>query len=286
MNSMSGFSSSSIESNGKLIEMEINCVNSRFIEINTNIHVRAVGLQEKVVNRIKQQFKRGKFNIRVNLTNLASENNFENSQLLERSYSELQKFSNSIALDSSISLQNIISYSHLIKNENAQDDSLIEKTLELLDICICKLIEMRETEGKFIIECIKNYISEIEEKLQEVYNSTKDISQNRFNRLKEDVSKLIQENNIDTQRLYLELALVLEKEEITEEIDRLKSHIFQFRELLKMDEIGKKAKFLCQEMLREINTMGSKTKEENSIRNIVDMKVYLEKIREQVENLE
>jgi uncharacterized protein (TIGR00255 family) len=146
---------------------------------------------------------------------------------------------------------------------------------------------MKKNEGKELSKDLKKRIEIIEEKLSEIEKDSANSVNEYFLKLKEKVKLLLEDVNIDNDRLQMELAIIADKAEITEESVRLKSHIKFFMESLdKDDEPGRKLNFLCQEMNRETNTISSKTISTSITHNTVLIKEEIEKIREQIQNIE
>ncbi len=167
--------------------------------------------------------------------------------------------------------------------ESNFDEKLKNDLLTLVEKAIKDLIEERKKEGKKLVEDINKHLNKIEEFIKIIENERNKIIEENKKRLVEKIKELLGENY--SERAFIEASLLAEKMDITEEIVRLKSHIRRFRELLNTeDAIGRKLDFLCQEMHREINTLGNKMPDFSKY--TVEIKTLIDKIRQQVQNIE
>ncbi|RUM61435.1 MAG: YicC family protein [Persephonella sp.] len=167
--------------------------------------------------------------------------------------------------------------------ENNFDEKLKNDLLTVVEKAIKDLVEERKKEGKKLVEDINKHLNKIEEFIKIIENERNKIIEENKKRLVEKIKELLGENY--SERAFIEASLLAEKMDITEEIVRLKSHIKRFRELLNTeDAIGRKLDFLCQEMHREINTLGNKMPDFSKY--TVEIKTLIDKIRQQVQNIE
>ena len=189
-----------------------------------------------------------------------------------------------MAMSSYINLPNILS-----KNESI-DDSLQEKILSSLKNAIDSLNTMRENEGNKIAKDLKIRADLLKEHAKTLEGYTKDIEKSVFEKLQKKITEMTSQLGVeaDNSKIIEQAAFYADKMNVTEEIVRLYSHIEQLNEFLQEDslEIGKKIDFLLQEMNREINTVGSKSQKSEIISLVVDIKSEIEKIREQIQNIE
>ncbi len=211
-------------------------------------------------------------------------------QLATQYVSILKQIKDKFDLVDDISVMNIAKFPDVIKTEEKEDDE--DKLWSMLKVALenalLKLKEMRSEEGKKLAEDIqnrcdllKNYIEDIEKYSYNVVIDYKEKLKNRISDMLEDPSI------IDESRLAQEVAIYADKSSITEEIVRFKSHIEQLKNtVVKNESIGRKIDFLIQEMNRETNTIGSKSSDLNITNLVVEVKSELEKIREQIQNIE
>ncbi len=174
-----------------------------------------------------------------------------------------------------------------IQNDKEYDEEVFKLIKKALESALTQLKKMRRNEGKELAKDLKRRIEIIEEKVTEIQNESGQSVNEYFNKLKERMKALVEDVTSYSDRLELELALIADKSEITEECVRLRSHLKFFLESMeKDDEPGRKLNFLCQEMNREANTISSKTISTSITHNSVLVKEEIEKIREQIQNIE
>ena len=167
--------------------------------------------------------------------------------------------------------------------DNSLDENIKKDILEAVEKALKELVEERKKEGEKLVKDIEEKLNKIEEYLGFIENEKNKIIEENKNKLIEKIKELLGEEY--SERAFIEASLLAEKMDINEEIVRLKSHIKRFRELLKTEgAIGRKLDFLCQEMHREINTLGNKMPDFSKY--TVDIKTLIDKIRQQVQNIE
>jgi uncharacterized protein (TIGR00255 family) len=189
-----------------------------------------------------------------------------------------------------VSLKDLLSIPEIFVKEELEVEPFREILLKTIECALKELDSARKAEG----EKLKNYFLErlerIESTLLDLEKQVEEIEERLFQKLKEKVQKLLKGEELPedfTKRLELEVALLAEKQDVSEEISRLKTHISRFRELLKSEEpVGKTLDFLCQEMHREINTLGNKIKEIDVTEPVIAIKTEIARIKEQVQNVE
>jgi uncharacterized protein (TIGR00255 family) len=226
----------------------------------------------------------------MNIAYLNTEDNSSNlnDKAVEKAIELLNRIKNLTRNDEKITLNHILQLQNLFIEENGDADENLFKQVEetILSAVNCMNL-MREKEGSELISDLNERISIIENKVIEIENLLKSQVTSYFERLKERTNQLIADFSQFDDRLNLELALLSEKYDTSEEIVRLKSHIKQFREIIsKEQEVGKRLNFLLQEMNREANTINSKSISTEISYSGLTIKEELEKIREQVQNIE
>ena len=173
----------------------------------------------------------------------------------------------------------------LIKPES-QDISLGQPLFFALDKSIKELDKMRDKEGELIYQDISDRAQKLKVMLENIYKISKKFSSEKHKNLCDKVNSLINPNEIDDNRLIQEVAYYVEKSDITEELVRCKSHLKLLESYLELDnDVGKKINFIIQEILREVNTIGSKAQQVEITKEVVEIKDQLEKIREQSQNI-
>lgn len=234
-------------------------------------------------NLIKKYFERGSFQVFIDIK-YKKPKIFMNVENLKTAVDSVKDIMSQIGLSpSDDKIYDLASGLASELEENVIDEELKKNILETVEEAAKALKEERKKEGEKLIQDISKRLSIIEEYLKKIEAQKEEIINKAKERITEKVKELLGENY--SERAFIEATLLVDKMDITEEVIRLKSHIQRFKELIKLDEpIGRKLDFLCQEMHREINTMGTKMPWFSEY--IVEMKTQLEKIRQQVQNIE
>ncbi len=270
------------------ISTEIKSVNHRFLEINVQIPPILNCIEIKVRELIQKKIKRGKIDISINIKN---KENFDNIQINENTakkyYELLKKLITDYNLKDEIKLFHLTRFEDIFIIDKKKDYSvywdIIEKSLEEN---ILEIIEMKKNEGETTKNDILTLISYIKDNLNIIGSEIKSMEQIIFNNIKNKVLELIGEK-IEETRIINEAAIMVTRSSINEEFERLKMHIEHFEKILSEDnDVGKRIDFLCQEMHREINTIGSKITFAKLTENIISIKNNIEKIREHSRNIE
>ncbi len=290
--SMTGYGKGEYENELYRFKIEVKSVNHRYIDISVKSPRQISYLEETIKKQAKEYLIRGKIDIYINLEYL-NESQIEvkiDSDLASSYYKAIEKLKKDLNLKDEIKLDNILNISDIVKTQNrdVDEDSVWEALSNALKIALEAISIMRLEEGKELkkdiilkIENIKTYIEVIEERAPEVVIEYK-------NKLNDRIKELIENTAIlDKDRLSNEVAIFADKASIDEEIVRLNSHIKQLYLILdESGSIGRKLDFLIQEFNREINTIGSKSSDTIITAHVVELKSEIEKIREQIQNIE
>lgn len=288
--SMTGYGKSSLAINSREYQVEIKTVNHKYIDINIKMPKVISYLEEDIRKEISKSIKRGKVDISIGFENYSKEGNHVriNTELAKMYIENLRKLAEEENLSADIEVTDISRLPDVLIIKNEFDENQIK--IELIDVvrnAVNQLIEMRKNEGIKISEDINAKISQIEEKIQEIFTLSTGLIDEYVVKLEARIKELLQTEDIDKSRLMQEVVIYADKCSVDEEITRLKSHILQLRNLLETNEpTGKKMDFLLQEMNRETNTIGSKANSLEITNRVVDIKTILEDIREQIQNIE
>ena len=289
---MTGFSRHENQNEDLTCKVEIRSVNNRFIDINTRLPKSLAPLELPLKKMVKSKCARGSFDISIAIEkNGDSEANLEVAPNLPLATEYLNAFKNiqeGLGLKGEIDINTILSQRDVVKPELKKvEDSSEEIVLQTVDKTLTDLVKMREEEGKNLEKDILNQISSIKA-LGKLISTKQSITVQEFqDKLKEKIQSLTTGIEIDPARIAQESALLADRCDVTEELVRLKSHLDQFNKLVASHEPqGRKLEFLTQEINREVNTMGSKTIDLEVSKAVIEMKSYLEKIREQLANIE
>ncbi|MCT4594908.1 MAG: YicC family protein [Anaeromicrobium sp.] len=290
--SMTGFGRGENADNNRQFTVEIKTVNHRYNDIVVRMPKKLNYLEENIKKLVKEKINRGRVEIYVSLENVGqSEVNISLNKELAGGYIEvLRTLSKEFEIIDDISATFVSKFPEVVKIEDKEEDQ--EEIWNCLKVSVIgaldQLVNMRLKEGEKLALDIEKRCYTINNVVEEIKSRSPKIVEEHRDKLRQRIEDMLGENyEIDEQRLAVEVAYMADKSNITEEIVRLKSHIEQLNNSLKSTgSIGRKLDFLIQEMNREINTIGSKTNDLEVTNYVVDVKSELEKIREQVQNIE
>jgi len=292
LKSMTGFSRYENQNEDLTCKVEIRSVNNRFIDVNTRLPKSLAPLELPLKKMVKSKCARGSFDIIIVIEkNGDSETNLEVAPNLPLATEYLNAFKNiqeGLGLKGEIDINTILSQRDVVKPELKKiEHSAEEIVLQTVDKTLTDLVKMREEEGGNLEKDILNQISSIKE-LGKLISTKQSITVQEFqDKLKEKIQTLTTGIEIDPARIAQESALLADRCDVTEELVRLESHLDQFNKLVASHEPqGRKLEFLTQEINREVNTIGSKTIDLEVSKAVIEMKSCLEKIREQLANIE
>jgi len=287
--SMTGYGKSSSSKNKISAEIEIKSVNSRFFEISLKLPSILSPYDYEIRELIKTKVQRGKLNIVIHFKKNGIENGVSvDTEKLTAQLTLIKKVKKVASIKEDVKLEHLLSSKEIF---TTQDSEINKAELEIVKSALVKaldkLIQMKKKEGAELSKDFSNRVENISKKVSEIEKDYKKSIEEYHNKLKQRIQELMGNAEIDKDRLNLELALIADRADITEECVRLKSHLKFFKESLKNEkEPGKKLNFLCQEMNRETNTISSKSIATSIIHSSVLIKEEIEKIREQLQNIE
>lgn len=289
--SMTGYGRAQEIIDGRDITVEIKAVNHRFFELSCRTPRIYGYLEEKLKSFAKSSVSRGKVEINVTIHSVESSDSLVqiDHKLAEGYLSALRELGEKFSLKDDITLSSISRFDDIfVIKKDAPDEALIWTAVKLVaQVALDKFVDMREQEGENLFENIKFYLNEIAKGVEKIeQRSPQTVSEYR-NRIFTKMKEVLEDRQIDEVRLLTEVAIFSEKITIEEETVRIKSHLKQFEAILVSDEpIGRKLDFLVQELNREINTIGSKASDVEIASVVVNIKSEIEKIREQIQNIE
>lgn len=291
LRSMTGFGRVFGDSILGALTIEMKSVNHRYLDISTRLPRDLIFMEEDIKAIVREGIQRGRIDVSVKLQTTArsskvAEFNFE--QL--RDYrAKLVSLAEELGMDSKISLEFLLGLpGAMAEPEIAPDsDELVEQVKELVRRAAKALQDARESEGVRLGNDIADRLNVISDCVTRIEERSQGNVDNYRQRLHENIKRLIPEIAVDPHRLEVEVALFADRSNIAEEIVRLNAHIHNFRHFLVSEQaVGRKMDFYLQEMNREANTIGSKSADVGISQLVVEIKSELEKIREQVQNLE
>ncbi len=291
--SMTGYGRSESVTGDRIYVVEIKSLNHRYLEITLRMPSVLFPLELEIKKKIGEQFSRGRIEavIRMEFSNEQGVGGrYELNLPLIRNYHELLvKLKQELNLKDDVTLQTMVGFRDaFVQSEPGADITVVFAELgKALDEAMAALKEMRSKEGESLYRDMKARIDTIEHSLDSIALKAPRVVLEYQRRIEERIKEITGGMAVDEIRLNQEVAIMAEKSDITEEVVRLRSHIHQFGELIESDEtVGRKTDFLIQEMIREVNTIGSKSNDLDISRNIVEIKSELAKLREQVQNIE
>jgi len=291
ISSMTGYGRGQIQAEEAGCTVEVRSVNHRYCDIASNLPKKLNLLEGRVRKKVQDRFARGRFDIFVTVDSFNdSSKELKIDRHLARQYvRDLMLLKEELHLSGEVGIETLFQIREILKVEEREEDLeklwiIIEKAL---DMALHSVEIMRRNEGKTLqqdmisrIEGVRNYLSRIKTRIPHVVADYRD-------RLKERLDKLLDQIEIDPERLVREVVIYADRSDVTEEITRLDSHIEEFLKILQAEEpVGRKLDFLIQEMNREVNTISSKTSDLQISQAVVEIKSELEKIREQIQNIE
>lgn len=288
--SMTGYGKSSLSINSREYQVEIKTVNHKYIDVNIKMPRIISYLEEDIRKLVVSKIRRGKVDIQISFENYSKDGNEVkiNTELAQIYIQSLRELAEAENLSSNIEVTEITKLPDVLTiKSNLDEDETKEELLQVANEAIDKLIQMRKVEGEKISKDILGKIARIEHKNEEIFGLSTGLIEEYVVKLEARVKELLKTEELDKSRLMQEVVIYADKCSVEEEVTRLRSHIYQLRQLINSEEpIGKKMDFLIQEMNRETNTIGSKANNLEITNIVVDIKTILEDIREQIQNIE
>lgn len=295
--SMTGYGRAQSLTDGRDVLVEIRAVNHRYYEFSARLPRVCMYLEEKLKTFLNGKVARGKVEVSVTITRpdgkdaqiVVNRSVAEGYVNALRSLNEEMGENGRCWLEDDVRLSALLRLPDVFTVTKAQDDedAIWAQVAQVADAALENFLSMRRCEGERLAADLLAKLDGLEAMLGQVESIAPSVAESYRERLFAKLTELLKDTNIDQQRVLTEAAIFAEKTAIDEETVRLHSHIAQFRSLLAEDvPLGRKLDFLVQEMNREVNTIGSKAQELSITRLVVDMKSEIEKIREQIQNIE
>lgn len=290
MKSMTGFGRASLESNGKNYIIEIKTVNNKYSDITVKSPKRLSFMEDKIRKQIANRITRGKVEVSVSFFDFSnkSKNVVLNKEIAKEYIKQLREIADENNLSENISVVEIAKLPDILNSiDSDNDEEITSEALKCLNMALDSLIEMRKAEGENIKQDLLVRIERVQNLVDKIAENSKGIVEEYVSKLEKRVKEILKTDVVDENRIAQEAVIYADKTSIEEELTRLNSHIVQFKELVNSDgPVGKKLDFMIQEMNRETNTIGSKAGSGEITKAVIDLKVELEDIREQIQNIE
>lgn len=290
--SMTGYGRAEAEVAGKVITVELKSVNHRFFEFGCRTTRGYSFLDEKLKSYVNSRVSRGKIDMYVSIVSCDDDALCEvmvNHSLAQGYVKALSEIAEKYEIGNDVSASMVARFPDVLTVHKAPEDeeTIIEATLPVVKEAVDKFVAMREVEGQRLYEDVMNRCETILSIVKIIEDRSPVIVEEYEKRLRDRIEELLGNNTYDPQRVLTEVAIFADKVAVAEETVRLRSHISQLSQVMDTKEsIGKKLDFIVQEMNREANTIGSKIQDAQLAHQVVNIKAEIEKIREQIQNIE
>lgn len=293
LKSMTGFGRGEHSDGGRNITCEIKAVNHRYLDITVKMPRKYAFAEERIKSSVKEKISRGKLEVSLFLENLTEDDVSIrlNTGLAKQYYENLKELKAALKLTDRISLDLMANLPDIMRpvTDIEDEDYLLEQVLIPVNQALKSIEEMRGIEGEKLARDILMRADLLEKLLKKIELKAPQIKEIYFGKIKDRMEELLKNvGEFQEERIIMEAALYADKTNVDEEIVRLYSHISQLRDIISLSQgaDGKKLDFLIQEMNREANTIGSKANNLEITNNVLAIKSEIEKIREQVQNIE
>lgn len=291
MRSMTGYGMGQFQNENIYFKVEIKSVNSRYSEFNIRMPKTLIAFEDRVRKLLKEEISRGKVDVYINYNFLSqSDTNVVTDTHLAGEYLKaLEKLRDELGLTSEISLRDIYTMEGVISTISNDDDkeTLWEPLKSAVTIALNQFVEARKREGAALKADFEEKLKDITSCAEFIRDKAPAVIEENTKKLRENIEKNLNKDELDLQRLTTEVAIMCDKLSIDEEIVRIFSHLLQFNDIInRYNSIGRNLDFMVQELNREVNTVGSKTGDIEILNKVVELKSHIEKLREQIQNIE
>lgn len=290
ISSMTGYGKAAVQEGSLSVNVEIKSLNSRFLDLSLKVPKILADKELEIRNIVKDRIKRGKVIVNIYVEKVGDENKVAeiDESNLNALLNVLKELRIKSGVNSEITLDHLLAFQGLIFSEQVEDNTTeFNLASRVLEDAIKNLVEMRRQEGVALVKDLRERLDVISNCVLEIEKIHRTEIEAYFDKLKSRAKDLLKDLDQYDDRLKMELALLAEKNDVTEECIRLKSHIQQFSDTLDNGaEVGRRMNFIIQEMNREANTINSKSISSNVTNIGITIKEELERIREQIQNIE
>jgi uncharacterized protein (TIGR00255 family) len=295
--SMTGFGRGSANGRRFRVTVELRSVNSRFLELRLKLPRPLASLEAELRMRLEKALKRGMVDLNASVQPLDSSLSVSIDETVAEAYARgAEKLAGEFDVPNGLTAIALLRLPGVVAAgdstfEKSDEEEVAESLREAVDQALTALVAMRKSEGGRLGKVVQRELAEVKSHKEKVRRQREDLNERQRARIEKRVSEWLGKgrSNLDETRLYQEIAYYLDRSDVTEELDRLASHLKQCEEVLQdpgPKSAGKRLEFLVQELGREVNTIGAKSDQVQLTNHVLEMKLTLEKIREQVQNLE
>ena len=291
MNSMTGYGKGVAEIDGRKLTIELKSVNHRFLDVSVKMPKIFNFAEDSIRHTLKDRFQRGHIDVYMNYEDLRADRStlYVDMELVKKYADVSRNISGEIGVENNVNVYELMRMPDVITEQEVEDSEaiLLELVNVALDMACSGLATMRSREGELIKTDIASRLDVIKGIVDEVSTISPAVIAEHKDKLKARLEETLGDVEVDESKLLNELVFYVDKVGIDEELTRLNAHIEHFKDIIAKDEpIGRQIDFLVQEMNRETNTIGSKCNEINIANRVVGLKTEIEKVREQIQNIE
>ena len=293
---MTGFGRSELNDEKKTVIVELRSVNNKYLKINIRMPELLTGFEDKIEKLLKKELVRGTINLAIEYKACDQVPKCViNKDILKEYHNIISEAREEISIQQDVTLDNLISLPGVLEfkkdsgNGNTEDDGFWQELEQLVRLSVNDLMKMREAEGQNLRIEIDKWKDKISVLLDKIETMAPEVVSEYSSRIQERVSALLAgtDNKIERSDLHKEIAIFADRCDISEELGRLRSHILLFDNVMDNEEPnGRKLEFIVQEMFREANTIASKANNSEIIKDVISIKTEIERMKEQILNLE
>ncbi len=287
--SMTGFGQSATQSENFIVSVEMKSVNNRFKDIRFKMPSTLTSHELLLKKEMTDVFSRGSFDVYVNIKRAENKNRFDDldTKKVSQFIQKVTALTKAEGVTPTLSMTDLLRSEFLIDQDDANQEELSELLFKSFKGAVSELKKSRESEGEKLIKVLEKHLDHYREHFKTVEKNAEHFKANVEEKLKKRVDEYKALIAVDQGRLLQEVVFYLEKIDIHEEINRIHSHLEKFQNLIKSsNDVGRQIDFILQELGRETNTIGSKSSMKEISDSVVQMKLQLEKMREQGLNIE
>ncbi len=287
--SMTGYGRAEKTDASRQYVVEVKAVNSRFCEVKTHCPREFLQWDQEIAKTVRRRFHRGRFDVYVQiLQEPGQEPSLNLDKIAAKHYYKLcQTLKERLNITEEIRLEHLFQFKDIFVQAKTNQEELWHHVRGVLESALSRLEEMSRAEGAILLEDITKRHGSIVKLLEAIDKIHHKSVQQITSRLQQRIEKLLGDKRLDQERLEQEVALLADRSDITEEIVRLKAHLAKINKILnKQGPVGRELDFVIQELHRETNTIGQKAQDYGLADSVIQIKSEIEKIREQVQNLE
>lgn len=287
IHSMTGFGRGVVASAGRRFVAEIKSVNNRYCEVFVSAPKDLLELEHEIAQAVKAEFSRGKFDVHLKVEQERAAAPWLDEKNLVARWKALDAVRRKLGLETAVPLEAAIPFARASAPEGPDAKATAKCLLDAVRRAMAQLKLARAKEGKGLAKILRQRLEAIAASVQHIGQHVPSGQEERRKRFFWKLERILDEKNLDRRRVETEIALLIEKADVSEELERFALHVRRFAEMLRgKSPVGREMDFVLQEMNREINTVGSKSPDPHVSEEVIFVKAELEKIREQVQNLE